>query len=101
MPNKPVGEGAEVINGEIVMWMDGRRRSVRPYLAWSEWLWLHDSPVAETRERAKTKAQAGETGQYARRQKRGHGSIQSRGFDKTRTKRFDGSVVARQSQESR
>lgn len=44
---------------------------------------------------AKAKAQAGETGQYARRQKRGQGSIQSRGFDKTRTKRFDGSVVAR------
>lgn len=44
---------------------------------------------------AKAKAQAGETGQYARRQKRGHGSIQSRGFDNTRTKRFDGSVVAR------
>lgn len=44
---------------------------------------------------AKAKAQAGETGQYARRQKRGHGYIQSRGFDKTRTKRFDGSVVSR------
>lgn len=44
---------------------------------------------------AKAKAQGGETGQYARRQKRGHGAIQSRGFDKTRTKRFDGSVVAR------
>jgi hypothetical protein len=44
---------------------------------------------------AKAKAQGGETGQYARRQKRGHGSIQSRGFDKTRTKRFDGSVVSR------
>lgn len=44
---------------------------------------------------AKAKAQGGETGQYARRQKRGQGSIQSRGFDKTRTKRFDGSVVAR------
>lgn len=45
---------AEVINGEIVMWMDGRRKPVRPALAWSEWLWLHDSPVPETRERAKT-----------------------------------------------
>ncbi|MGU3457263.1 hypothetical protein ACLBV5_13225 [Brevundimonas sp. M1A4_2e] len=44
---------------------------------------------------AKAKAQGGETGQFARRQKRGHGSIQSRGFDKTRTKRFDGSVVSR------
>lgn len=44
---------------------------------------------------AKAKAQAGETGQYARRIKRGQGSIHSRGFDKTRTKRFDGAVVAR------
>lgn len=49
---------------------------------------------------AKAKAQAGETGQYARRQKRGHGSIQSRGFDKSRTKRFDGSVVARPHQKA-
>lgn len=54
VPNKPVGDGAEVINGEIVMWLDGQRRAVRPALAWSEWLWLHDSPVPETRERAKT-----------------------------------------------
>lgn len=44
---------------------------------------------------AKAKAQGGETGQYARRKKRGHGSILSRGFDKTRTKKLDGSVVAR------
>lgn len=49
---------------------------------------------------AKAKAQAGETGQYARRQKRGQGSIQSRGFDNTRTKRFDGSVVVRPQQEA-
>lgn len=32
---------------------------------------------------AKAKAQGGETGQWARRQKRGHGLIQSRGFDKS------------------
>lgn len=31
---------------------------------------------------AKTKRQAGEKGQYARRKKRGHGTIKSRGFDK-------------------
>lgn len=49
---------------------------------------------------AKAKAQGGETGQYARRLKRGHGSIQSRGFDKTRTKRFDGSVVSRLNREA-
>lgn len=52
-PNKPVGD-AEVINGEIVMWMDGQRRPVRPPLAWSEWLWLQDSPVPASRERAKS-----------------------------------------------
>ncbi len=35
---------------------------------------------------AKAKAQAGETGQWARRQKRGYGLINSRGFDKPKEK---------------
>lgn len=52
--NNPAGDGAEVINGEIVMWVDGCLKSVRPSLAWSEWLWLHDSPVPSTRERARS-----------------------------------------------
>ena len=41
---------------------------------------------------AKAKAQGGETGQHARRQKRGAGTIKSRGFDKSRTRKFDGTV---------
>lgn len=40
---------------------------------------------------AKAKAQGGETGQYARRQKRGHGSIQSGGFA-PRNRKLNGSV---------
>lgn len=40
---------------------------------------------------AKAKAQGGETGQYARRQKNGS-KLKSRGFDKTRSKGFDGKV---------
>ena len=40
---------------------------------------------------AKAKAQAGETGQRARRQKRGHGSIKSKGFGPT-TKKMNGSI---------
>jgi len=36
---------------------------------------------------AKAKAQGGETGQYARREKRGHGLIQSRGFDRNGPKK--------------
>jgi hypothetical protein len=36
---------------------------------------------------AKAKAQGGETGQWARRQKRGVGLIQSRGFEKPKVKR--------------
>lgn len=44
---------------------------------------------------AKVRRQARETGQQARRDRRGHGLIQSRGFSKTLRKRMDGSVVAR------
>jgi len=40
---------------------------------------------------AKAKAQAGETGQYARRQKRGHGSIKSPGFQ-PRNRKLNGTV---------
>lgn len=44
---------------------------------------------------AKAKAQGGETGQRARREKRGGSSIRGRGFDKRLTKGFDGKVRAR------
>lgn len=54
VPNKPVGDGAEVINGEIVMWLDGRRAPVRPSTAWAEWLRLYDSPIPASQQRAKT-----------------------------------------------
>lgn len=40
---------------------------------------------------AKAKAQAGETGQYARRKKRGHGSIKSASFQ-PRNRKLNGSV---------
>lgn len=40
---------------------------------------------------AKAKAQGGETGQYARRQRRGEGSIKSAGFS-NRTRKMDGSI---------
>lgn len=42
--------------------------------------------TAEAKVRAKAKAQGGETGQYARRQKRGGGSIKSAPFQKGKTK---------------
>ena len=38
--------------------------------------------IKDVRDAAKCKRAGGETGQWARRQKRGHGLIQSRGFDK-------------------
>ncbi len=45
---------AEVINGEVVMWLDGRRAPVRPSTAWAEWLRLYDSPIPASQQRAKT-----------------------------------------------
>lgn len=49
---------------------------------------------------AKAKAQAGETGQWARRQKNGS-QLKSRGFDKSQTRGFDGKVRARKNGESK
>ena len=46
---------------------------------------------AEAAMRAKAKAQAGETGQHARRQKRGHGSIKSASFQ-SRNRKLNGTV---------
>lgn len=43
---------------------------------------------------AKAKRQAGETGQQARRARKGP-QLKSRGFDKTRTKKMNGDVVSR------
>ena len=45
---------------------------------------------------AKVKRAAGETGQQARRKKRGGSSIKSRGFDKTFKKKLDGTVERRE-----
>lgn len=57
---------------------------------------------AEAPLRAKIMRQSGETGQYARRQKRGGSMIpahkdglKSRGFDKTKTRKFNGQTVSR------
>lgn len=49
---------------------------------------------------AKARAQGGETGQAARRERRGHGSIKSAGFRKDVTKGFDGKVRPRKSSET-
>ena len=51
-PNKPVGEGS-IINGRVLVWMDGSLRHATPAEAWSEWLWLTLSPLPETRARAR------------------------------------------------
>lgn len=63
---------------------------------------LKKTTESDTPRIAKAKAQAGETGQYARRQKRGGSMIpahkdglKSQGFDKSKTRRFDGTVVPR------
>lgn len=47
-----VGEGS-VINGRIMVWMDGLLRPATPSEAWSEWLWLATSPLPETQARAR------------------------------------------------
>ena len=52
-PNKPVGEGS-VINGHVMIWMDGLLRPVTPAEAWSEWLWLAFSPIPATQARARS-----------------------------------------------
>lgn len=49
---------------------------------------------AEAKMRAKAKAQGGETGQYARRQKNGS-KLKSRGFDKSRSKGINGGPSAK------
>jgi len=49
---------------------------------------------------AKAKAQAGETGQWARRAKNGP-QLKSRGFDKSQTRGFDGKVRTRKNGESK
>ena len=49
----------------------------------------------DTKVAAKTKRQARETGQQARLERRGHGTIQNRGFDKTFSKGLDGKVRKR------
>ena len=51
-PNKPVGEGS-VINGRVMVWIDGLLRPATPSQAWSEWLWLAMSPLPETQARAR------------------------------------------------
>jgi len=47
-----VGEGS-IVNGRIMVWMDGLLRAVTPSEAWSEWLWLATSPLPETQARAR------------------------------------------------
>ena len=42
-----------VINGRIMVWMDGLLRPATPSEAWSEWLWLTTSPLPETQARAR------------------------------------------------
>ena len=46
---------------------------------------------------AKADRQGGQTGQQARRERRGSGLIQSRGFDKSKSRGFDGKVRDRRS----
>lgn len=50
--NNGAGEGS-IINGRVLVWMDGLLRPVTPAEAWSEWLWLTLSPLPETRARAR------------------------------------------------
>lgn len=52
IPNKDAPEGS-VINGRIMVWMDGLLRPATPSEAWSEWLWLATSPLPETQARAR------------------------------------------------
>lgn len=47
-----VGEGS-IVNGRIMVWMDGLLRPATPSEAWSEWLWLATSPLPETQARAR------------------------------------------------
>ena len=44
---------AEVIDGQIHMWTDGRYGPVSYNTAWGEWLWLQDSPIPSSQERAR------------------------------------------------
>lgn len=52
IPNKDAPEGS-IINGRIMVWMDGLLRPATPSEAWSEWLWLATSPLPETQARAR------------------------------------------------
>lgn len=51
-PNKGAEEGS-IINGRILVWMDGSLRHASPAEAWSEWLWLTFSTLPETQARAR------------------------------------------------
>ncbi len=61
-------------------------------------LWRRECHKAKTKgdvkRIAKAKRQSGETGQRARREKNGP-RLKSRGFDRTHSRKFDGSVVKR------
>lgn len=52
IPNKDAPEGS-IINGRILVWMDGSLRHATPAEAWSEWLWLTFSTLPETQARAR------------------------------------------------
>lgn len=52
IPNKDAPEGS-VINGRVMIWIDGLLRPATPSQAWSEWLWLAMSPLPETQARAR------------------------------------------------
>lgn len=53
IPNKDAPEGS-VINGMIAVWADGVLRLMLPREAWSEWLWLANSPLPATQERVRS-----------------------------------------------
>lgn len=46
-------EEGSVINGRVMVWIDGLLRPATPSQAWSEWLWLAMSPLPETQARAR------------------------------------------------
>ncbi|WP_292223817.1 hypothetical protein [Brevundimonas sp.] len=53
IPNKDAPEGS-VINGMIAVWADGVLRLMLPREAWSEWLWLTNSAIPSTQQRAQS-----------------------------------------------
>ena len=80
IPRKLVEEGSEAERDVIE-----NRRFYR-------WPCALKKTKADLAQIAKADRQAGETGQRARRDRRGSGLIKSRGFDKTKSKGFDGKV---------